>query len=494
MPNLITWEIHNVIYFSTEFFLAFSLCSLLIYTVFINNNKLIDNVIIIFFTSIIINTVLLIKFLGLSDTQLVLMNNFIIDTYTLCAKTFVLILAAISIFIFKKTVIKQNINEFIIIFGFSINAALFFLSSFNWGMVFLSLEFLGICTYCLLGLLKKDSFITMEATIKYFSISALSSCFLLLGIFFYYWIFLDINFLIITENIIAYDSTFILKVIAFTLVISFLIKLGCAPFHMWVPDVYEGIPTFMTLILSVVMKSVFFLFFIKLVAYLLANGINSIKTLLILSAGSSIVIGCFGALFQKKIKRILAYSSINNIGYMLIGLSVDSTVGIKTSIMYSFFYFIAVLILFMVILNSKEIDEEGNSINAIVYTSDLHKLKNSKILLSIFILTLFSLAGIPPLSGFFIKFFILKEAIFSKMYALAIIGAFSSVISAFYYINLVKLTLFDKNEIKKLEKTDNSYLILLTLLSLSLGAIFVFPQNIEEFFYFLAKIVAYPYS
>lgn len=250
----------------------------------------------------------------------------------------------------------------------------------------------------------------------------------------------------------------------------------------------------MTLILSVVIKSVFFLFFIKLVAYLLANGINSIKILLILSAGSSIVIGCFGALNQKKIKRILAYSSINNMGYMLIGLSVDSTVGIKTSIMYSFFYFIAVLILFMIILNSKEIDEQGNPINAIVYTSDLHKLKSSKLVLSIFILTLFSLAGIPPLSGFFIKFFILKEAIFSKMYALAIIGAFSSVISAFYYIHLVKKTLFDNNEMKKLEKMDNSYLILLTLLSLSLGVIFVFPQNIETFFYFLAKTVAYPYG
>ena len=99
-------------------------------------------------------------------------------------------------------------------------------------MVFLSLEFLGICTYCLLGLLKKNSYITMEATIKYFSISALSSCFLLLGIFFFYIIFLDINFLVITENIFGSESGFILQIVAYTILISFLIKLGCAPFHM----------------------------------------------------------------------------------------------------------------------------------------------------------------------------------------------------------------------------------------------------------------------
>ena len=486
---------NNILYFSTEVFLAFSLCFLLIYSVFYDNNKLIRNVFFVLIFSILINTSLLIKFISSSETQLVLMNNFTIDTYTLCAKTFILFLAIISTYILK-TITTKEINEFIIIFGFSINAALFLLSSFNWGMVFLSLEFLGICTYCLLGLLKKNSYITMEATIKYFSISALSSCFLLLGIFFFYIIFLDINFLVITENIFGSESGFVLQIVAYTILISFLIKLGCAPFHMWVPDVYEGVPTFMTLILSVVMKSIFFLFFIKIVAYLLASGIETVKTVLILSSGISIIIGCFGALFQKKIKRILAYSSINNMGYMLIGLSVNSTIGIKASLMYSFFYFLAVILLFMIILNTKEINEEGEKINSIVYTSDLHKLKRgSALVLTIFIVTLFSLAGIPPLSGFFIKFFILKEAIFSKLYVLATVGAFSSVISAFYYINLIKLTLFDnKPNNNKLIQIENNYKTVLTILAFSLLLIFAFPYNTETFFYFLAKSISYPYS
>ena len=99
-------------------------------------------------------------------------------------------------------------------------------------MVFLSLEFLGICTYCLLCLLKKSSYITLEATIKYFSISALSSCFLLLGIFFFYLVFLDINLLVIKENFIVSEAASSLRIITFTILISFLIKLGCAPFHM----------------------------------------------------------------------------------------------------------------------------------------------------------------------------------------------------------------------------------------------------------------------
>jgi NADH:ubiquinone oxidoreductase subunit 2 (subunit N) len=122
--------VNNILYFSTEVFLAFSLCFLLIYSVFYDNNKLIRNVFFVLIFSILINTSLLIKFISSSETQLVLMNNFTIDTYTLCAKTFILFLAIISTYILK-TITTKEINEFIIIFGFSINAALFLLSSFN---------------------------------------------------------------------------------------------------------------------------------------------------------------------------------------------------------------------------------------------------------------------------------------------------------------------------------------------------------------------------
>ena len=249
----------------------------------------------------------------------------------------------------------------------------------------------------------------------------------------------------------------------------------------------------MTLILSVIMKSIFFLFFLKIVTLLLTVGIHTVKIILILSSGTSIIIGSFGALFQKKIKRILAYSSINNMGYMLIGLSVNSTIGIKTSIMYSFFYFLAVLILFMIILNTKEIDSDGNKVVSIVYVSDLYKLKNgSNIVLAIFILTLFSLAGIPPLSGFFIKFFILKEAIFSKLYILGALGAFSSVVSAFYYIYLIKATLFDQRAKITIEKVENSFILVLLFISFSLVLLFLFPQIMDSFFLFLTKSVLYP--
>ena len=118
-------------YCSTEFFLAFSLCCLLITTVFYKKNKVIENLIFIFFIAIIINTVVLLNFLGLSDIQLVLMNNYVINSFTLYAKIFILFLAIISMFVFKQINETQEITEFIIIFGFSINAALFFLSSFN---------------------------------------------------------------------------------------------------------------------------------------------------------------------------------------------------------------------------------------------------------------------------------------------------------------------------------------------------------------------------
>ena len=190
MPILLTWKTGSILYFSPEIFLSLAFCTLLALSVFDKNtttNKLMTFMLASLFVGFILTLVVLIKFNGLEQSQLVLMNNFVIDKYTLWSKLFILFLSAISVYIFQSSVytrFKKVPAEFLIILGFSVTASLFLISSFNWGLLFLSLEFLGICTYCLLSLLKKDSYISIEATIKYFAIRALSSCFLLVGIFF----------------------------------------------------------------------------------------------------------------------------------------------------------------------------------------------------------------------------------------------------------------------------------------------------------------------
>ena len=503
MPILLTWKTGSILYFSPEIFLSLAFCTLLALSVFDKNtttNKLMTFMLASLFVGFILTLVVLIKFNGLEQSQLVLMNNFVIDKYTLWSKLFILFLSAISVYIFQSSVytrFKKVPAEFLIILGFSVTASLFLISSFNWGLLFLSLEFLGICTYCLLSLLKKDSYISIEATIKYFAISALSSCFLLVGIFFFYTIFLDISFFAYKENFLLFtNSGNFLKVVTFTLLISFLIKLGCAPFHMWVPDVYEGVPTFMTFILSVVTKTIFFLFFVRLVSYLLFFGVSHVQFVLTMTAAFSIIVGCFGALFQKKIKRILAYSSINNMGYMLLGLSLNTVEGTKFALMYAVFYFLAVTLVFMVILGTKELDTTTNANkSALVYVTDLPKLtKGSKTMLMFFSLALFSLAGIPPLSGFFIKFFILSSAMSAQLYFLAVVGALTSVVSAFYYVNLIKLTHFSKDNPSnaKITSVSPGYVVVCGILTIGLIAIFLFPGALDNFFYSLSIAVTYP--
>jgi NADH-quinone oxidoreductase subunit N len=180
-------------------------------------------------------------------------------------------------------------------------------------------------------------------------------------------------------------------------------------------------------------------------------------------------LGCFGAIFQKSIKRLLAYSSINNVGYILAALSTGTISGIQAALVYIFFYILALILLFSLLLS-----KPGS--NSISYVTDFNRLGTNPLIAIITTLCLFSLAGVPPLSGFLTKFFVLSELFNSKFYVLAIIGAFSSIISSFYYLSLIKLIYFeDKKPQLKVFKPGVPQ-ALLVILSSSLVFFPLFPE------------------
>mmetsp|Transcript_35133 Transcript_35133/g.48911 ORF Transcript_35133/g.48911 Transcript_35133/m.48911 type:complete len:208 (-) Transcript_35133:1372-1995(-) len=200
-----------------------------------------------------------------------------------------------------------------------------------------------------------------------------------------------------------------------------------------------------------------------------------------MSSGLSIVLGCLGALFQKRIKRLLAYSSINNVGYGLAGLSVASLSGLQASITYMCLYALSVLLLFSLILGPF-------GTRAVTYVSELRRLRPSGLSAVLSALVLFSMAGIPPLTGFWIKFFVLYELMAAKLYLLAIIGALGSVLSSFYYVSLIKVLYFEEGGGSCGPTVFPSFPSpLLSLLATSLFVYPLAPNTVSHFFGYVAS-------
>jgi len=222
--------------------------------------------------------------------------------------------------------------------------------------------------------------------------------------------------------------------------IGFLFKITAAPFHIWAPDVYEGSPTPITAFFAIVPK----IAILSIILRLFFNFLHELpesswQTIFFLCSVSSMILAAFTALYQKKLKRFLVYSSIGHIGYILMGLVTGSFNGFQGVFIYICIYIIMSINLWTILL-SLEKRKKG-----IIYLTDLGGLAyKNPILAFTFIIIIFSMAGIPPLAGFCAKLYVFIAAIESKLYLLAIIGVLTSIIGAFYYIRFVKLIYFEK--------------------------------------------------
>tara|TARA_Y100001970_G_scaffold102870_1_gene129132 strand:- start:59 stop:1474 length:1416 start_codon:yes stop_codon:yes gene_type:complete len=364
----------------------------------------------------------------------------------------------------------ENINkiEYPILILCSILGMLVMISSNDLIVFYIGLELQSLALY-VLAAFNTNKLQSSEAGLKYFVLSALSSGLLLYGCSLVYGFSESTNFNLISEKIIlsqygnVFGIVFILTGLAF--------KISAVPFHVWAPDVYEGSPTSVSLFFAVVPKVAALTVFIRFLYVPFLSLIDQWQIIIIFLSLASMIFGAIAAIGQKNLKRLIAYSSIGHMGYALAGLAVGTNSGIHSSITYICIYVIMNLAIFSCLLMLRRDNKFYDNIE------DLSGLsKNHPIISLCLLIVLFSLAGIPPLAGFFAKFYIFISVIEQSMYFLAIVGLVSTVISAFYYLKIIKIIYFDEAK----EKFDReNYIGLKITLALSTGIVlmyFVYPS------------------
>ncbi|KQQ37611.1 NADH:ubiquinone oxidoreductase subunit N [Rhizobium sp. Leaf306] len=304
---------------------------------------------------------------------------------------------------------------------------------------YLGLELMSLALY-VVAAFSRDNLRSTEAGLKYFVLGALSSGMMLYGMSLVYGFtgntgFDEIATVLSSEERglgLIFGMVFILAGACF--------KISAVPFHMWTPDVYEGAPTPVTAFFASAPKVAAMAILVRVVSEAFLPILSDWRQIIVFVAIASMLLGSFAAIGQKNIKRLMAYSSIGHMGYALVGLSAGTETGVSGVVLYMTIYMVMTLGTFACIMAMRR--EDGTYVETV---EDLAGLSSTKPFMALVLTALmFSMAGIPPLAGFFAKYFVFVAAIEAKLYALAIIGVLSSVVGAYYYLRIVKLMWFDE--------------------------------------------------
>ena len=364
----------------------------------------------------------------------------------LLSKIILSIGSIVFILLSRRPLKNENLfrYEYILFILFAILGSFVLISSDNFLTAFIGLELQSLSLY-LMAAFNTKNLNSNEAGIKYFSLGALSSGFLLFGISMIYFDTASFTF----QNL---DNFSTISEVGLALVlIALFFKVSAAPFHIWTPDVYEGSPTISTLFFATLPKFASLIFLFRIYHELNISKIDSLYYIFQIVCAISLLVGVYGAITQKIIKRLLAFSSINHIGFMLLAIMSYQYMSEGTIFFYLIIYLITTFGVFSVILNLRTSEGE------ITLLTGLNGLKASSRSKAISMLVfLFSLAGIPPFAGFFAKFFILSASINEGFYILSVIAVISSVIAAFYYLSVIKNMFFNELETELL--LDNNRL------------------------------------
>ena len=364
----------------------------------------------------------------------------------LLSKIILSIGSIVFILLSRRPLKNENLfrYEYILFILFAILGSFVLISSDNFLTAFIGLELQSLSLY-LMAAFNTKNLNSNEAGIKYFSLGALSSGFLLFGISMVYFDTASFTF----QNLNNYST--ISEVGLALVLIALFFKVSAAPFHIWTPDVYEGSPTISTLFFATLPKFASLIFLFRIYHELNISKIDSLYYIFQIVCAISLLVGVYGAITQKIIKRLLAFSSINHIGFMLLAIMSYQYMSEGTIFFYLIIYLITTFGVFSVILNLRTSEGE------ITLLTGLNGLKASSRSKAISMLVfLFSLAGIPPFAGFFAKFFILSASINEGFYILSVIAVISSVIAAFYYLSVIKNMFFNDLETELL--LDNNRL------------------------------------
>jgi NADH-quinone oxidoreductase subunit N len=370
-------------------------------------------------------------------------GQFIADGFSAFIKLLVLIAAALGVIVSLDYNEHENLRrfEFPVLMLFATVGMMLMASASNLMTLYLGLEMQSLAVY-VLAAFARDELRSSEAGLKYFVLGALASGLLLYGISLVYGFAGTMAFgqlAAVLADPARVSAGLIVGVVFVVAGLAF--KVAAVPFHMWTPDVYEGAPTPVTAFMGTAPKVAAMALLVRAMATPFGHLLGQWQQLIVLISVASMLLGSLAAIGQRNIKRLMAYSSIGHVGYMLIGLAAGNEVGIRGVLVYLVTYVFMNAGTFACILAMRR---RGRMLERI---SDLSGLARTDPGLALWLaIFMFSMAGIPPLSGFWGKYFIFTAAVQTGLWALAVIGVLTSVVGAFYYIRIVKVMYFDSPE------------------------------------------------
>jgi NADH-quinone oxidoreductase subunit N len=364
-------------------------------------------------------------------------NSFVVDDYARFLKTVMLVASAMTLVISRGYLTNQaRIFEYSILVLLSSVGMMVLISATDLITLYLGYELMSLALY-VVAASHRDNLKSTEAGLKYFVLGALSSGMMLYGASLIYGFTGTVEFAGIATAAKTGSIGVIFGIVF--LLVGLCFKISVVPFHMWTPDVYEGAPTPVTAFFASAPKVAALAVLVRVLLTAFPNVTHDWQQIVTFVAIASMALGSFAAIGQKNIKRLMAYSSIGHMGFALVGLAAGTAQGAQGVLIYAAIYVVMTFGSFSFILALKR---NGKSFEQI---SDFAGLSRTNPYLAfMFAMLLFSLAGIPPLAGFFAKFYVFLAAIQAGLYPLAVIGVLTSVVGAFYYLAIIKVMYFEE--------------------------------------------------
>ena len=462
--------INNLNIMFPEIFLSLSIFLILLIGVYIKNSfNLIFNV-----SSLIIIVTITIILTSPNTEEKIFLDSFTRDAFSNYFKILILLSTLFVLNSSKNFIIDNKLDkfEYPIIILLSVLGMFFMVSANDLILFYLGLELQSLSLY-ILASIDRDNLRSTESGIKYFVLSALSSGLLLYGCSLLYGFTGSTNFELIASQLNKENTGAIFAMVFILVGLAF--KISAVPFHMWTPDVYEGAPTSITSYFAVVPKVAGLALLIKFMNVPFSNILLEWQTIIIFLSIASMILGAVAAMVQKNFKRLLAYSSIGHIGYALAGVATGAIAGYQSAIVYISIYVIMNIGAFSCLYLLKKDGQYKENINDLSGISKKHPLLAISLLI-----ILFSLAGVPPLGGFFAKFYVFVAVLEKEMYALAIIGLLTTVMSAFYYLKIIKTIYFDDSLVTfELSKNRTAQVSVFTSCTI-LITFFLYPSVLND--------------
>jgi NADH-quinone oxidoreductase subunit N len=393
---------------------------------------------------------------------------FISDSFSSYMKLVVVLGSAVSLLMATKYLEREKINriEYPILVLFATLGMMLMISANNLISLYVGLELQSLPLY-VLAAVQRDNVRSTEAGLKYFVLGALSSGLLLYGSSLIYGFSGATGFPQIAEALHGQQTVSLGVITGMVMLLAGLsFKISAVPFHMWAPDVYEGAPTSVTAFFAIAPKVAAIALITRVLMGPFGDMIDQWRQVIVVISIASMALGGVAAIVQTNIKRLLAYSSIGHMGYALVGLAAASAAGVQAVIIYMTIYAVMSVGAFCIVLMMKK---DGMMVEKI---SDLSGLGKQQPLLALAMsIMMFSMAGIPPLAGFFGKLFIFQAAVASGLYTLAVIGVLTSVIAAYYYIRIIMVMYFEESKAGGFDRPEDRSL---NLILCAVSALIVF--------------------